>query len=73
MGEIIEKDHILSLARGGLDIPSNRQLLHGHCHDQKTAKCDKQEDEVFMSTNQIAEEPGAEKSASPVLKAGGQR
>jgi RNA-directed DNA polymerase len=73
MGEIIEKDHILSRAHGGLDIPSNRQLLHGHCHDQKTTKCDKQEGEVFMSTNQIAEEPGAEKSASPVLKAGGQR
>ena len=73
MGEIIEKDHILSLAHGGLDIPSNRQLLHGHCHDQKTAKCDTHEAEVFMSTNQLAEEPGAEKSASPVVKAGGQR
>jgi RNA-directed DNA polymerase len=73
MEDIIEKDHIFSLALGGLDIPSNRQLLHGHCHDQKTAKCDKQVKEVSMSTDQITEEPGAEKSASPVLKAGGQR
>jgi RNA-directed DNA polymerase len=72
MGEIIETDHILSLARGGSDIPSNRQLLHGHCHDQKTAKCDTQASEVSMSTDQVTEEPGAEKSASPVLKAGGQ-
>jgi hypothetical protein len=73
MGEIIEKDHILSLAHGGLDILSNRQLLHGHCHVQKTATCETQKAEVFMSTNQLAEEPGAEKSASPVVKAGGQR
>jgi RNA-directed DNA polymerase len=67
MEDVIEKDHIFSLALGGLDIPSNRQLLHGHCHDQKTAKCDTQAKEVSMSTDQITEEPGAEKSASPVL------
>lgn len=73
MEDVIEKDHIFSLALGGLDIPSNRQLLHGHCHDQKTAKVDIQAKEVSLSTDQITEEPGAEKSASPVLKAGGQR
>jgi RNA-directed DNA polymerase len=35
--ELIEYDHILPKALGGQDRRHNRQLLHGHCHDQKTA------------------------------------
>jgi RNA-directed DNA polymerase len=35
--DVLEVDHIIPTARGGRDAPSNLQLLHGHCHDQKTA------------------------------------
>ncbi len=35
--DIIEEDHILALALGGKDEWKNLQLLHGHCHDEKTA------------------------------------
>jgi len=36
--EISEVDHIQPLARQGADEQANRQLLHGHCHDAKTAR-----------------------------------
>jgi len=35
--DIIEEDHILARALGGKDDWKNLQLLHGHCHDEKTA------------------------------------
>ena len=35
--DILEEDHILARALGGKDEYTNRQLLHGHCHDKKTA------------------------------------
>jgi len=35
--DIREKDHIHPVVNGGVEGPSNRQLLHGHCHDGKTA------------------------------------
>ncbi len=33
----LEVDHILALALGGRDDYKNLQLLHGHCHDNKTS------------------------------------
>ncbi len=36
-GDILEEDHIVPRALGGKDIYDNLQLLHGHCHDEKTA------------------------------------
>jgi RNA-directed DNA polymerase len=36
-GDLLEVDHRVPTASGGMDLPSNRQLLHGHCHDEKTA------------------------------------
>ena len=36
-GDILEEDHILARALGGKDEYKNLQLLHGHCHDAKTA------------------------------------
>lgn len=36
--DLLEIDHILSTSQGGKDVISNRQLLHRHCHDEKTAK-----------------------------------
>ena len=35
--DILEEDHILATALGGKDEYKNLQLLHGHCHDKKTA------------------------------------
>jgi 5-methylcytosine-specific restriction endonuclease McrA len=36
--DIMEVDHKLPRSRGGADMAHNRQLLHGHCHDDKTAR-----------------------------------
>ena len=35
--DTLEVDHILATALGGKDEYKNLQLLHGHCHDEKTA------------------------------------
>ena len=39
-GEQVEVDHIIPRRLGGKDEGSNLQLLHRHCHDQKTVKLD---------------------------------
>ncbi len=36
--DILETDHILATKLGGKDEWKNLQLLHGHCHDKKTAQ-----------------------------------
>ena len=36
--DILEIDHIQAFALGGKDEWQNLQLLHGHCHDKKTAE-----------------------------------
>ncbi len=36
-GDRIEIDHRIPVAIGGTDLYVNLQLLHRHCHDQKTA------------------------------------
>lgn len=35
--DIVETDHIIPLSLGGKDKLENLQLLHGHCHHQKTS------------------------------------
>jgi len=37
-GDYIETDHIIPKSQGGKNIKSNKQLLHRHCHDLKTAQ-----------------------------------
>jgi len=39
-GDQVETDHIVPRRLGGEDKMANLQLLHRHCHDQKTAKLD---------------------------------
>ena len=34
--DVIEDDHVIPRALGGKDERKNRQLLHRHCHDEKT-------------------------------------
>jgi RNA-directed DNA polymerase len=36
--DVKERDHLVPTSDGGDEHPRNRQLLHGHCHDQKTAQ-----------------------------------
>lgn len=36
-GDLLETDHNIPRARGGKDEYKNLQLLHSHCHDEKTA------------------------------------
>lgn len=48
-GDIIENDHILAKVLGGKSRRNNRQLLHGHCHDRKTARDLKKAAEVPMT------------------------
>ncbi len=35
--DVLETDHIIPKALGGRDEYKNLQLLHRHCHDEKTA------------------------------------
>lgn len=37
-GDIQETDHIIAKKLDGKNVYSNYQLLHGHCHDEKTAE-----------------------------------
>ncbi len=37
-GDIMEIDHVVPLSAGGKRQRNNLQLLHGHCHDTKTAQ-----------------------------------
>ena len=37
-GDIHETDHIIAKKLSGKNVYSNYQLLHGHCHDEKTAE-----------------------------------
>ena len=36
-GDLVEIDHRIPKSLGGTDLYVNLQLLHRHCHDQKTA------------------------------------
>jgi RNA-directed DNA polymerase len=68
-GDLMEMDHIIPLALGGRDAFYNLQLLHRHCHDQKTAR-----DQPAAGTNdnrQMIEEPDESKGSRPVLKPSG--
>jgi RNA-directed DNA polymerase len=37
-GDVLEVDHIIPTSSGGKEGSDNWQLLHGHCHDEKTAE-----------------------------------
>jgi RNA-directed DNA polymerase len=68
-----EVDHIHPKSQGGKDRYDNWQLLHKHCHDEKTAKDNVDASAVLGTRNksQSAEEPDAGKLACPVLKPSG--
>ena len=65
-GDLMEVDHIIPSSHGGKDEYKNLQLLHRHCHDQKTAS-----DGSLTRTRvkgSVKEKPDDKKLSSPVLK-----
>ncbi|MGI8552896.1 MAG: group II intron reverse transcriptase, partial [Dehalococcoidia bacterium] len=62
-----EIDHVLPLSLGGHDHLTNLQLLHRHCHDQKTAE-DGSSVGGIHDRDQTSEEPDEVKVSRPVLK-----
>ena len=64
---LIEVDHRLPRALGGGEALANRQLLHGHCHDQKTAQDGSAAVGGARDRSRRVEEPDAGKLACPVL------
>jgi RNA-directed DNA polymerase len=46
--DVKEVDHIVPLTHGGGDVVENLQILHRHCHDQKTAQ-----DNVKYGSNRV--------------------
>lgn len=65
-GDLLEVDHITPCKKGGKDTKYNRQLLHRHCHDTKTAKDDKAVRSTY-DKGQIIEEPYEAKVSRTVL------
>jgi RNA-directed DNA polymerase len=64
--DLVERDHILPTSQGGKGKSTNLQLLHGHCHDIKTAQ-----DKAVKGTpdkSHTAEEPCEGNLTRTVLK-----
>lgn len=51
--DVVEIDHIQPRRYGGRDEYPNLQLLHGHCHDQKTAQEEQMRREALMTTAKL--------------------
>ena len=66
-GDVLEIDHITPKSQGGRDEYKNMQLLHRHCHDQKTAG-DGSTVKGARDKGQTVEEPCEMKVSSTVLK-----
>jgi RNA-directed DNA polymerase len=63
-----EVDHIVPRVLGGKDGYINWQLVHRHCHDQKTAGDGSLAVRGTRDKRQTAEEPDEGKLSRPVLK-----
>jgi RNA-directed DNA polymerase len=86
---VLEVDHIIPKSQGGKNEYKNMQLLHRHCHDEKTALdgslgtksgCNSAKPKPVKSGNRgindndlITEEPCEVKVSSTVLKTSGSR
>jgi 5-methylcytosine-specific restriction endonuclease McrA len=67
----MEVDHIQPRSQGGKDEYKNLQLLHRHCHDEKTALDEREA--VSMTTEQLDQEPCEAKVSRTVLNGRGRR
>jgi RNA-directed DNA polymerase len=69
-GDLLETDHIIPKCLGGDDRILNLQLMHRHCHDQKTVQDGSNQvrgGQGINSNDHLIEEPDDEKSSCPVL------
>ncbi|MBE9170372.1 HNH endonuclease [Pleurocapsales cyanobacterium LEGE 06147] len=71
--DLVEVDHIIPRSQGGKDEYKNWQLLHRHCHDEKTAEDNKSYVGSFYERGQNTEEPCEVKVSRTVLKTSGSR
>ena len=65
MDEISEVDHIQPLVQQGTNEPANRQLLHGHCHDAKTARDGSNQSRPLEVPMTRAKKKAAQRQAEP--------
>lgn len=68
--DLIDIDHIVPTRLGGSDALVNKQALHRHCHDRKTAREGTHAPGRAVGgrdKNPLPEEPDAEQLARPVL------
>jgi RNA-directed DNA polymerase len=70
-GDQLEIDHRIPRALGGTDVYVNLQLLHRHCHDQKTAADGSSATRGTPDKSQTIEEPDDANVSRPVLKPSG--
>ncbi len=68
--DIMEIDHIIPKSKGGKSLLENLQLLHRHCHDNKTAM-DMKTNGCTNDNGYLTEEPYEAKVSSTVLKTSG--
>ncbi len=61
----LEEDHIRPRSCGGAETGTNRQLLHRHCHDQKTASDGSGKRRGTDDNSQRTEEPGEGTTFTP--------
>ncbi len=66
-GDVLEVDHKIPKSKGGKDEYKNLQMLHRHCHDQKTTNDDKAVG-MQLDKHHVTEEPDEVKISCPVLK-----
>lgn len=71
-GDAIETDHLVPKSLGGRNSYNNLQLLHAHCHDQKTSQ-DGSLNRGIHDKNQVKEERYEAKVSRTVLKTSGSR
>ena len=64
-------DHYIPRHLGGSDRSSNMQLLHRHCHHQKTAVDGSQTSRGIPDSDHVAEKRNEGKPSRSVLQAGG--
>ena len=67
-GDLLELDHKIPTAKEGEDLPSNWQILHGHCHDEKTALDFDVVAGGVHDKDRTIEEPDDGKLSRPVLE-----
>jgi RNA-directed DNA polymerase len=65
--DVLEVDHIIPKSLGGDYTMKNLQLMHRHCHDQKTAKDgSNRQSPGILEEDSLIEEPDEVKISRPV-------